>query len=135
MTFVRLNSTQGCRTSPIGYYFRRERLQGLIAERLARTHPEPSNKARLAQAYAGAGRREDALRILAEVRGSAIHPLRVAYVYAELGEADAAFEWMEKAYERRSIALPWIGVYPAFDRIRSDPRFDDLLRRIGLPES
>ncbi len=89
----------------------------------------------LARAYATGGRREDALRILEDVRGSAIDPLKVAYVYAALGEADAAFEWLEKAYERRSLALTWIGVYPGFDPLRSDPRFDDLLRRIGFPES
>ncbi len=89
----------------------------------------------LARAYAGAGRREDALRILEEVRGSALYPLSVAHVYAALGEADVTFEWLEKAYERRSLALTWIGVYPGFDPLRSDPRFDDLLRRIGFPES
>ncbi len=90
---------------------------------------------RLAEAYAGAGRREDALRILEEVRGSAIDPLNVAVVYAALGEADAAFEWMEKAYERRSVGVTWIRVAPRFDPLRADPRFDDLLRRIGFPES
>ena len=46
----------------------------------------------LARAYAYAGRREDALRILEEVQGSAIDPLRVAYVYAALGDADVAFD-------------------------------------------
>ncbi len=88
----------------------------------------------LAEAYAGAGRREDALRILEEVRGSADH-VNVAYVYAALGEADAAFEWLEKAYERRQGELGWLQVAPVLDPLRSDPRFQDLLRRIGLPES
>ncbi len=59
----------------------------------------------------------------------------VAAVYAELGEVDAAFEWLEKAYERRSLELTWIRVNPIFDPLRSDPRFQDLLRRIGFPES
>ncbi len=88
----------------------------------------------LAGAYAGAGRREDALRILEEVRGSAIYPLGVAYVYAAVGEADSAFEWLEKAYERLQLGLTWIPVHPALDPLRSDPRFQDLLRRIGFPE-
>ncbi len=56
-------------------------------------------------------------------------------MYAELGEADAAFDWLEKAYERRSLPLTWVQVNPASDPLRSDPRFDDLLRRIGFPES
>ncbi len=107
-----------------------------VAERRARTDPESSTKmVTLAEAYAGAGRREDALRILEEVRGSALYPPPVAYVYAALGDADAAFEWMEKAYERRSLQISWIRVHPSFDPIRSDPRFADLLRRIGFPES
>ena len=50
----------------------------------------------------------------------------MAAVYAALGEADPAFEWLEKAYERRSMAVTWI---------RDNPRFDDLLHRIGFPES
>ncbi len=89
----------------------------------------------LAQVYAGARRGEDALRILEEVRGSAIYPQSVAYVYAALGDADAAFEWMEKAFERRSLQVTWIRAHPSFDPLRSDPRYDDLLRRIGFPES
>ena len=91
--------------------------------------------ATLALAYAGARRREDALRILEEVRGSAMYPVGVAYVYAALGEADAAFEWLEKAYERRSMSLTWIRSHPSADSLRSDPRFQDLLRRIGFPEN
>jgi TolB-like protein/Tfp pilus assembly protein PilF len=106
-----------------------------VAERLARTDPEPQRMVTLALAYAGAGRREDALGILEEVRASAIYPLYVAYVYAALGDADAAFEWLEKAYERRSLQLTLIRVTPALDPLRSDPRFQDLLRRIGFPES
>jgi tetratricopeptide (TPR) repeat protein len=107
-----------------------------VAERLARTDLESIwSLVTLAEVYAGAGRREDALRILEEVRGSAIDPLNVAYAYAALGEADAAFEWMEKAYERRSTGVAWIRGDPSLDPLRSDPRYDDLLRRIGFPES
>ncbi len=89
----------------------------------------------LAQSYAAAGRREDALRILEEVSGSALYPLGVAYVYAALGEVDTAFEWLERSLERRNLTVTWIRVAPGADPIRSDPRFRDLLRRMGLPES
>ena len=105
-----------------------------VAERLARTDPVSRNMTALAQTYARAGRRQDALQLLEEVRGSAIYPLSVANVYAALGEADAAFEWLEKAYELRSMPITWIRTAPASDPIRSDPRFQDLLRRMGLPE-
>ena len=106
-----------------------------VAERLARIDPQSRGMATLALAYAGAGRREDALRILEEVRGFAINPLNMAYVYAALQEADAAFEWLEQAYERRSLQVVLIRDDPLLDPLRSDPRFQDLLRRIGFPES
>jgi TolB-like protein/class 3 adenylate cyclase/Tfp pilus assembly protein PilF len=106
-----------------------------VAERLARTDSGSRSRLALAEAYAGAGRREDALRILEEIRGSAIYPLSVAYVYAALGEADAAFDWLEKAYERRQIGVVWVRVFPLLDPLRDDSRFDDLLRRLGFPES
>jgi TolB-like protein/class 3 adenylate cyclase/Tfp pilus assembly protein PilF len=106
-----------------------------VAERLARTDSEPQHMVTLAEAYAAAGRREDALRILEEIHGSAIDPVYVAYVYAALGDADAAFEWLEKAYERRQLLVTLIHAFPSLDPLRSDPRFADLLRRIGLPGS
>jgi len=106
-----------------------------VAERLTKTHPEPGNRVSLALAYAGAGRSEDARRILEEVRGAAIDLVTVAHVYAALGDVDTAFEWLERAYERRSLRLSWLSVEPAIDPLRSDPRFQDLLRRIGFPES
>jgi hypothetical protein len=58
----------------------------------------------------------------------------VAGLYAQAGEVEKAFAWLEKAYQRRVSVLTNIGVDPAFDPLRSDPRFDDLLRRIGLPQ-
>ncbi len=106
-----------------------------VAEPLARTNPWPRGMVTLAQTYAGAGRREDALRILEELRGSTVFPLGVANISAALGEGDAAFEWIEKAYVDREASIAWIRVSSGLDPLRSDPRFDDLLRRIGFPES
>lgn len=60
-------------------------------------------------------------------------PVAVAESYAVLGDRDEAFAWLKKAYEVRSNLL-FLKVDPAFDSIRSDPRFADLLRRMGLPE-
>ena len=106
-----------------------------LAERVAREDSEVRSLVTLAQSYAEAGRRDDALRILGEVRGSALYPLGVAYAYAALGELGAAFDWLEKALERRNLTLTWIHAAPSADPIRSDPRFEDVLRRMGLPES
>ncbi len=104
-----------------------------VAQRLARTDRESRGMGTLARAYASAGRREDALRILEEARGSAIDLLRVAYVYAALGDADAAFEWLERAYEERDFLLSFFLTNPVFARLHSDPRFQDLLRRMNYP--
>jgi hypothetical protein len=54
--------------------------------------------------------------------------------YAAIGDADRAFQWLEKAYEAHDTFLPWLKVDPELDELRGDPRFDDLVRRIGIPE-
>jgi hypothetical protein len=56
--------------------------------------------------------------------------LAIIYLYA--GEKDHALEWLEIAYEERDANMPYLGL-PIYDSLRSDPRFQDLLRRIGLP--
>jgi hypothetical protein len=58
---------------------------------------------------------------------------RIAGAYARLGERDLAFEWLERAYAERSRILMGLRERVEFDNLRSDPRFNDLLRRIGLP--
>jgi serine/threonine protein kinase/Tfp pilus assembly protein PilF len=60
-------------------------------------------------------------------------PMGVAIDYADFGDEDKAFEWLERAYRDRA-GLQWIKVDPGLDSLRSDPRFDDLLRRIGFPQ-
>jgi hypothetical protein len=57
----------------------------------------------------------------------------VAACYALLGEQDQAFVWLNKEYEVRS-GLVFLKADPVWDKLRSDPRFEDLLRRIGLPQ-
>jgi hypothetical protein len=58
----------------------------------------------------------------------------IALVYAGLGEKDQAFAWLDKGCEERSFQLQWIKIEPRLDSLRSDPRFQDLMRRVGLPE-
>jgi hypothetical protein len=55
-----------------------------------------------------------------------------AVIYAALGDKDKAIEWLEKAYAEREYYLTYAKVDPAFDPVRSDPRFQDLLRRMNL---
>jgi TolB-like protein/class 3 adenylate cyclase/Tfp pilus assembly protein PilF len=63
-----------------------------------------------------------------------ISPVDIAADYAELGENDKAFEWLEKAYDERVLQLTYVKTYSAFDNLRTDTRYKDLLRRIGLPQ-
>ena len=60
-------------------------------------------------------------------------PASVAGVYTRLGEEEHAFEWLEKAYSAHDGWLVYLKVDPVFDHLRSDPRYADLLRRMGLP--
>jgi TolB-like protein/Flp pilus assembly protein TadD len=90
----------------------------------------------LGHAYAVSGRRAEALSVLEELQrrsdSSYISPVDIATVYVGLGRTDEAFEWLEKAYEGRAYGLVFMNVDPRFDSIRSDPRFADLIRRVGL---
>ena len=56
----------------------------------------------------------------------------LASIYARIGEKDQAFFWLERAYQERSQWLTFLKVEPVWDSLRSDPRFTDLLRRVGL---
>ncbi len=91
----------------------------------------------LGYALARSGERTQALRVLGRLRALSkqryVSSLSFALVYAGLGEKDQAFVWLEKAYEERSSPLYMLKVDPKWDPLRSDPRFNDLLRRIGLP--
>jgi TolB-like protein/tetratricopeptide (TPR) repeat protein len=90
----------------------------------------------LAAAYARAGRRNDALRILAELKRRKQHGYVAAasfvIVYLGLGENEQAFAWLEEAYKVQSNMLQFVKVHPLFDPLRGDSRFVDLLHRVGL---
>ncbi len=90
----------------------------------------------LTAAYARAGRRRDALRILEElkVRQKTRYVPAGSFViaYLGLGDNEQAFTWLEEAYKERSNLLQFVKVHPLFDPLRNDPRFEDLVRRIGL---
>jgi eukaryotic-like serine/threonine-protein kinase len=64
------------------------------------------------------------------------HPesLEMAYIHTRLAENEQAFAWLERAYEEHDMWLTTLKVEPKWDSLRSDPRFQDLLRRVGLPQ-
>jgi serine/threonine-protein kinase len=97
----------------------------------------PDEPASLAYTYALLGRRQEALRIIDDLKErskrSYISPSTMAFIYIGLAEKNQAFELLDKAYNERDILLVLLKVEPMFDPLRSDPRFQDLLRRVGLP--
>jgi TolB-like protein/Tfp pilus assembly protein PilF len=98
----------------------------------------PSNLATLAVLYAGSGRGDRARDILNRLKERSqrenVSPSEIAEIHAALGEKDQAFEWLEMAYQVRSSDLRFLKVSQTWDSLRSDPRFADLLRRVGLAE-
>jgi TolB-like protein/DNA-binding winged helix-turn-helix (wHTH) protein/Flp pilus assembly protein TadD len=96
----------------------------------------PGALGNLGLAYALAGRKDEANKVLNELLGlnrrRYVTPAVVATVYIGLGDKDQAFIWLEKAFQERSYLMANLKVLPMLDPLRTDPRFDDLLRRIGL---
>jgi TolB-like protein/DNA-binding winged helix-turn-helix (wHTH) protein/Tfp pilus assembly protein PilF len=95
----------------------------------------PTSIATLARAYVAAGKRSDAQKLLSDLKKrsspSSSYAAEISVIYTALGDADQAMNWLEKGYEERFN--PGVLLRPGFDPLRSDPRFEDLLRRIGLP--
>jgi TolB-like protein/DNA-binding winged helix-turn-helix (wHTH) protein/Tfp pilus assembly protein PilF len=95
----------------------------------------PTCIANLARAYAASGKRNEAIKLLSDLKRrsnpSYSYGSEIATIYASLGDKDQAMNWLEKAYEERFN--PGVLMRPGFDPLRSDPRFKDLVRRIGFP--
>jgi tetratricopeptide (TPR) repeat protein len=84
-------------------------------------------------AYAAAGQRIEALMIIEAVsKPPAATSYNIARIYAALGENDRAFECLDTAYQARSPEIVSLKVDPSFDNLHSDPRFQDLLARVGF---
>jgi len=132
-------------------FFPAHRLRGLSLSQLGR-HEEAIEEHRktrelagggtlflwhLGHALAAAGRHAEARSALAELEASTryVPADEVALIHAELGERDRAFDVLERAYEARSHGLVYLRVEARFDTLRTDPRFGQLIRRVGLKAS
>jgi len=95
-----------------------------------------STLALLAATYARAGRKADAQRILAELNQQRklqyVDAYRLAEIYAALGDKEQALRLLEEAYNERSSLIIWLKLEPKFDSLKSDPRYTELLHRVGL---
>jgi Flp pilus assembly protein TadD len=124
------------------HLYRGEAEEGVAA--LRRAHeldPTPSRLANLGYGLALSGRADDARRALAELeelpKERYVSPASIALVHVGLGENDRALAWLERAHRERVAWLFEGGTFnfvPAFDGLRADPRFRDLLVRFNLPQ-
>ncbi len=92
----------------------------------------------LAGTYAAAGRPDEARRITQEMvkrsKTRYVCAYEVATTYAGLEDRESAFLWLRKSLDQRADCSPWIAADPKLDPLRADPRFQDLLHRLGLPQ-
>jgi TolB-like protein/tetratricopeptide (TPR) repeat protein len=99
----------------------------------------PYALARLGHGYALAGKVEQARSVLKQLHALSkqkyISPYDIAIVHVGLQEIDAAFNWLERAFEERSLWLGYMNVEPQLDGLRPDQRFQNLLRRVGLVQT
>jgi tetratricopeptide (TPR) repeat protein len=108
-----------------------------LAQLLTAVGAPPQVAADLKQTFATGGMKA-VLRIQLERSSNpadpGYDPLNAAQAYCQLGDKDKAFSWLNKAYEAREISLMNLKVDPVFAPLRSDPRYADLVRRIGFPQ-
>ena len=96
------------------------------------------SKAGLGHVYAVTGKKGEARTVLDELKQASeqeyVPANSIALIYAGLGDKDQAFVWLEKGYEQRAFQMQWIRIEPRWDSLRSDSRFQDLMRRMGFPQ-
>jgi serine/threonine-protein kinase len=122
---------------------RAELLKGQVADSLTEmrkalelSEGDTNELGALAYVLAGAGHSAEANKLLGQLKERAqqtyVQPLALAMVHVALGNRNEALDWLGKAFDDRSDGLVYLKVDPAFDSIRSDPRFQDLAQRVGL---
>jgi tetratricopeptide (TPR) repeat protein len=98
---------------------------------------QPHALGHMGNTYARMGRAAEARQMISKleehVQKDGLGRYEIALVYAGLGEKDAAFGWLEKSYATRDKGLTYLKIDPCLDPLRSDQRFQDLIRRVGLP--
>jgi tetratricopeptide (TPR) repeat protein len=125
----------------IGYEGTGKRLEAIseYQKAIEMSNGDHDATASLAHAFAAIGRRSEAEKILRDLerksKSAYVSPYMIATIYAGLGEKDKAFELLEKAYQEKSLDISWhLKADLRIDNLRSDPRFQDLVRRVGYPQ-
>ena len=107
-------------------------------EKMSSLGARTSGDGGLGLTYAMAGKRNEAQKVLAELQEISkqryVSPSVFALIYAALGDKDQAFTWLEKSVEEHDLITARLKVDQRFDSLRSDPRFAELVKRVGLPQ-
>ena len=120
-------------------YAQMGRLPDAVAEteKGAQLTDSPLIQAFLGYADAAAGKKTEARKIAEELAAKRqqryVCPYEIGTIHLYLGEKDEAFKWYEKAYQERSLCIPIMKFDPRLDPIHADPRYQDLIRRVGFP--
>jgi serine/threonine protein kinase/Tfp pilus assembly protein PilF len=121
-------------------YLQKSMFDEAIAElqaSLAIFEDNPRAAAVLAYAYAISGKRSEAQALFDDLKDRSLRqyiaPYLISLICTGLGDHDQAFAWLEKGCDERDLGLVWLKVEPLADSLRSDPRFEKLLRRVGFP--
>ncbi|MDQ3751028.1 MAG: protein kinase, partial [Acidobacteriota bacterium] len=122
-------------------YAQKQMYQESISEHQKAINLDPENAfalSNLGYTYAKSGRKDEARKVLNQIQELSarryVSPLDIASIHAGLGEKDEAFELLEKAYKQHDDDLLFLKVHPPMESLSSDPRFQDLLRKVGLPQ-
>jgi TolB-like protein/DNA-binding winged helix-turn-helix (wHTH) protein/Tfp pilus assembly protein PilF len=109
---------------------------GSLQKSITLSGDSPDELVELARANALSGRKSEALKNVDDLTRPMEHryvaPTSIGSIYAALGDTDRAFEWYERAFRERDVLLVLMKVDPMFDGVRSDPRFNELMKRVGL---
>ncbi len=76
----------------------------------------------------------DELKTQSEKSSAGSPAFYTAMIYAQMGEIDTAFQWLEKAYQDREVEMYWLKVEPPFEPLRKDPRWKEMLDKVGFPD-
>lgn len=128
----------------LNYLARSYQAKGMDDEAMSTFHKavehsggSPVMKARLGWAYAKIGKTGEARRILSELEDEAktryVAACLIASLHVALGDKEQAFAWLDKAFQERDVLLLTLNIESHLDPLRSDRRFQDLVRRVGLP--
>jgi tetratricopeptide (TPR) repeat protein len=93
-------------------------------------------RAELGHVYGVMGKRDETSRLLDELQEESkqhyVSPVNFAKLYLGLGDRERVLEWLEKACEERAVKLPWFLCDPVLDSFREEPRFKEVIRRVGV---